>query len=189
MKTVVCLGTSLTHQYHWIPVVQQRLARASGEIVEVLNYGGEGLNSVWGLSQIAAIVRLKPWAVVGPEFCMNDCGSSVSLIDAANNHIAMVNQIHASGVPLNRIYTMTMNRPIGSVGSNPPYNALASYHAQYRTLAASLGTGLIDNEPQWLSEPESSWVQYGLENSIHPNDESERRITGVNVAAALIAAL
>jgi len=120
-KLVVTLGTSLTYGYAWHEFVRQELSRAGQDDAVMVNFGGGGQTSTWGLTRVAEIIRLRPWAVT-IEFGMND-PEYLTIQQSDDNLTSIINQLKPY-VAANRIFAMTMNRCINYTGSVPPRNAV-----------------------------------------------------------------
>jgi lysophospholipase L1-like esterase len=178
---VVTWGTSLSALYRWQPDVMHRMALAGVE-TRLYSPPFNGPPSDVALANVARVVAMRPKAVL-MEFSMNDC-PSFPVSTARSNTIAILDALKAV-VPANRIYLMTMNRPVGSGSDavarvNVPY-----YYENYRALAASEGVGLIDLEPLWVS----GYVAGDIPDGLHPTEAAVKRIACPAVADRLIADL
>jgi lysophospholipase L1-like esterase len=161
---IACFGTSLTTgptSREWQPEVQRQLQRTSSKIIRMYNLGGSGQASDWGLANLQPVINSKAKACL-IEFCMNDAWTTkgISLAQSLANTTSIVSQIKA-GVPGIRIFLVTTNPVIGSAVTARA--ALASYYAQYATVAANQGVSVIDNYAGWGSPTGTD-----IPDEIHP---------------------
>lgn len=147
MTTVVFYGDSLTALYRWSDLIEQGAA-AAGSPIDVINTAKSSEPTSWGLANVQPDVLAYAPSVVVVEFCTNDAylPNGVTLAQAAAQTTQLVQDIEATGA---KVFLMTTNPVVGPLATTVP--DLATYLQQYRTLAASLGAGLIDNAPDWAA--------------------------------------
>lgn len=158
-------GTSLTWLNYWEGLLINRLQATTGKFVRGYNMGINGADSGQGVSNVGIPMTPRPY-IVTFEFSMNDCASnrSISRATAIANNTSIINSLKTV-VPASRIFAMTMNPVIGTIGDGALRTSIPDYYQDLRDLAASQGIGLIDNYPAWLT--------YGVDSTkipdgIHP---------------------
>ena len=71
-QKIVVYGTSLTAKGPWVPFLRNKLKEKYSENVSLINSGGSGKDSNWGLANLQKkVIDYKPNAVF-IEFGMND---------------------------------------------------------------------------------------------------------------------
>lgn len=161
------IGTSLTANTvsyiagQWQETLQRALTPGKSSRVRIYNVGAGGVTSQYGLDNIGLLIRYRP-RLVTIEYNMNDCRTSngISVVQSQANNTAIVQAIQAA-LPGTLIYLMTMNPPIdGAVAARPN---IAAYDQMYRSLATSLGVGMIDTAPSWVGA-----TAIDIPDGIHP---------------------
>lgn len=180
---IVALGTSLTRNSGWPDRLAERLAVCSGRAVSVEQIAKVGANSSWGLAQADRVVAARPDLVL-VEFAVNDAdltdGLSLSRADA--NHRALVAAIRAAA-PEAQLVLMTTNPAHGLRGLIRPW--LAAHNAQYRSLAAEQGLGLIDLAPIWRAALAEGDARAMLPDGLHPTEAAVEQVALPVIAAQL----
>lgn len=181
---IATAGTSLTANTvsyiagQWQEALQRALAPSKQSRIRVYNVGAGGVTSQYGLDNIANVLRYRP-RLITIEYNMNDCrtSSGISVAQAETNVSAIVAAI-LSALPETSVYLMTMSPPIdAAVAARPD---IASYDAMYRSLAVTLGVGLIDIAPDWAGATLTE-----IPDGIHPTLAAQLAITVPAIAAAL----
>lgn len=141
------LGTSLTARPGWADRLAAALAPCLPAAPEVTRIAEPGAGSAWGLAQAGRVAAARPDLVL-VEFAINDADifDGVSLASAAAQHRALAAALRAAH-PAPVLGLMTTGPATGPRGWTRP--RLAAHYAQYRGLAAELGTGLLDLYPRW----------------------------------------
>jgi hypothetical protein len=150
-ETIVFYGDSETALNGWTTLIQQG-ASAAGADITIINTAVPGESSSWGLANLQANALAYHPNIVVFEFSMNDA-VWWPLSQAASNTTAMIQQIQATGA---RAFISTNNEPTAAaiastlaIVPSPNLANVDAFYAQYRTIAAATGAGLIDNEPAW----------------------------------------
>jgi acyl-CoA thioesterase-1 len=178
-QTVVLYGTSLTHSAPWTGMLNDWFEAMHPGQVTLINSGGPGENSTWGLANLQArVVDHKP-DLVFIEFASNDGVTRFNLQveEAANNLDHMIKTIHAKN-PDTEIVLQTMNVPWDS----PEMDALArrpnleTYNDNYRRYAQAHHLPLLDHYPAWKQFEETLPDQFraGIPDGSHPNESGIR---------------
>ena len=136
-QRVVCYGTSLTAKGPWVEMLTNVLQKKFGSKVEVINSGGSGMDSNWGLANIKKkVIDQKPDTVF-IEFGMNDAVVRFknSKDKVRNNLESMIKQVQ-NALPACEIILMTMNPALGiPAGHRSARDDLNGYYDIYRDLA------------------------------------------------------
>jgi acyl-CoA thioesterase-1 len=173
-QTVVLYGTSLTFYGAWSVMIKDWLdAKYPGQVT-LINSGGPGQNSTWGLANLKAKVLDQKPDLVFIEFAYNDSVTRFNLpVDkAAQNLDAMVTAIRAQNGDA-QIVLQTMNVPWDSPStaalSKRPN--LEAYNDNYRQYAKTHGLPLLDHYPAWKHFEDTQPDQYHADvpDGTHPN--------------------
>lgn len=172
-QKVVVYGTSLTAKGPWVSIIQKKLKEKYSEKVSLINSGGSGKDSNWGLANLKKkVIGHKP-NVVFIEFGMNDSvvRFNNSKDKVRSNISSMISQIKKS-LPDCEIILMTMNPALGiPEGHRSARTDLNDYYEIYRELAKKNGLKLIDHFRNWqtfLGRAGVAYKQY-IPDGIHPN--------------------
>jgi len=181
---IVVLGTSLTANYDWPEILENRLDTCLPNGVEVHVIAAAGQNASWGLKQVDRIVAVAADVVV-IEFAINDADilDGLSLGQAAADYDALIDGLRARG-DQPAIVLMTMSPTRGLRGMMRP--RLGRHYAQYRDLAQAKDVGLVDLYPRWRTLPRSS---RGLErDGLHPDPHIAAQVIVPVLAEYLVGA-
>ncbi|UPK29780.1 SGNH/GDSL hydrolase family protein [Bradyrhizobium sp. 195] len=178
--TVVALGTSLTHSGGWLKPLETQLSECLDRSVNVLNFGRDGATSDWGVAVLEDVVHAGP-DVVLIEFSINDAAltKGTSLRRSRENVKTIVLRLR-DALPRLKIFLMTMNPAFGPRAWIRPQ--IAAYYDVYRTLAAELDVGYIDNLPDWNNLTE---LRARIPDGLHPVPEWAGRILVPTIARAI----
>lgn len=146
---VVTFGTSLTASGRWQRALQRKLRACWANDVRVINKAVNGMNSTWGLTNVAMVTEAAPRIVI-VEFSMNDAwegpGSDVDIERSRSQTKALVEAIRTAQ-PSDKIFLLIMNPVLGDAVRGRP--RLNDYYQVYRDLAAEGVAGLIDPAAAW----------------------------------------
>jgi hypothetical protein len=161
---VACFGTSLTTSNvtrEWQAELQNRLQTGASAIVRMYSVGSGGVASDWGIANVQRVIDTRARAAV-IEFGINDAwtAKAISLSQSFANTRGIVQAIKAA-LPAMSIFLVTTNPALGAAAAERPL--LASYYAQYATLATQESVGLVDNYPGWGASNTSE-----IPDGLHP---------------------
>ncbi|MDF3131184.1 GDSL-type esterase/lipase family protein [Kiritimatiellaeota bacterium B1221] len=151
-QVVVAYGTSLTHIGAWVGQVEKVLETQFPGQVTMINSGGSGMNSNWGLANLDQRVLQENPDTVFLEFAINDSVArfDLSVEKAQANLEDMIEQI-LKAHPDCEIILMTMTPGNAySEGHRSHRKNIEAYYQMYRNLAKERGFLLIDHYPNWL---------------------------------------
>ncbi|OGJ93744.1 MAG: hypothetical protein A2487_14840 [Candidatus Raymondbacteria bacterium RifOxyC12_full_50_8] len=169
-QTMVTYGTSITaggiyqHQLDSICAIQY-----PGHLT-IVNSGGSGMNSRWGITNLDNYVLACHPDAVFIEFAINDAAHTIVMsVDSSKINLnTMIDRILA-GNPDCQIFPMTMN-PVNAPGFSPR-DSLEDYYEGYRDVAAQRGLLLIDNYAVWkpiFDNDMDLFLSYTADG-LHPN--------------------
>jgi acyl-CoA thioesterase I len=193
-QTVVAYGTSLTQSGYWVKAIELWLNEKYPGQATVINSGGPGQNSNWGVQQLQHAVLSHQPDLVFVEFSVNDAHSRFKLTtdQAAVNLDKIVEGIHKQN-PQAAIVLETMNAvwdsPVGrKAESDRPQ--LEAFNDVYRKYAKEHQLPLIDNYPAWLRLRQADPERYKklIPDGSHPNKDGSLAINWANIKMLLDAA-
>ncbi len=173
-QKIVGFGTSLTAggPDSWLTTFTSGLAAAYPGLVTVINSGGSGQNSDWGVANVQAKVIANHPDAVFIEFATNDAVNRFNLTPAhvRANVETMVAQIRAA-LPECEIILQVMNpvinRMLAATSQRPQ---LQLYQQIYRDVAAARGLKIIDHMPAWQALLDTGTAAYVavVPDGLHP---------------------
>lgn len=180
-QTVVVYGTSLTAGGAWVRFMQQELEEQCPGDLTLINSGGPGEHSRWGLANLQEKVLDHEPDVVFLEFSINDSSAryDVTMEESRRNLETLITRIKAAR-PECEIILQVMNPTIprekGHKSYRPQY---AAYQQIYREVAAEQGLLLIDHVPAWQAVLVSGVDAFEkvVPDGVHPLPEGERAYT------------
>lgn len=192
-QVVVLYGTSLTVTGAWADALTWWFQTEYPRLVTVVNSGGSGQNSGWGVENLADKVLSHLPDLVLIEFSYNDAHEKFGLRpqDARANLDTIVSSIreHRPGTAIVlQIMNVGWDAPNGnrSLSVRPQ---LDTFNEEYRRFARDRGLPLIDHFPAWAevkrTEPER-FERYVPDGS-HPTKEGSLAITWPAIRSFLIA--
>ena len=170
-QVVVAYGTSLTQGGAWVAQLAGALNEKYPGLATVVNSGGSGRWSDWGVKNVDAMVVQKKPDAVFIEFAINDSVArfNCTVDRARTNLVTMITAIQ-KGNPDCEIVLMTMTpgdkHPEGHASHRRNINA---YYDMYRAVAKERGFILIDHYPTWKAlqaKDNTRFTQY-VPDSIH----------------------
>lgn len=188
-QVVVAYGTSLTQGGAWVAQVGQALNTKFPDQVTMVNSGGSGMYSKWGVDNLEEKVLKNAPDAVFIEFGINDAVArfSCSVDQAKANVLDMIQRIRKAR-PQCEIILMTMTPgnkyPKGHTSHRQDIEA---YYEMYRSVAKDEKLMLIDHYPQWRAlqqKDEKLFLKY-VPDTIHPTDEGCAQITTPAILGAL----
>jgi lysophospholipase L1-like esterase len=191
-QTLVVYGTSLTEYGPWVKELQAWFASHYPK-TKVINSGGSGQNSVWGLANVKAKVVDQHPDLVFIEFAINDAHTKFKLTpeQGASNLTAIVTAIKQAN-PHVEFVLQTMNAALDA----PPKTAatdrpkLADFYANYTHFAAANHLPLIDHYPAWsaLAQKDPKTFLSYAPDGLHPNAAGIKAVTWPTIERLLAAA-
>lgn len=151
-QKIIVYGTSLTAGNIWPPQMKSALDAAYPGLTTLVNSGGSGENSVWGVANLATKVTSLAPDVVFIEFAVNDAvtrsdyANRITPSQARANLNSMINSIQAAR-PNCEIILQVMNPVIGASATSRPNLALCQQI--YRDVAKERGFLVIDHMSAW----------------------------------------
>lgn len=171
-QVIVAYGTSLTANGAWVKQLDNALEKQYPGLATVVNSGGSGKWSKWGIENLdARVIRKKPDAVF-LEFCINDSVARFKcpVAQSKANLETMIRRI-LKGNPKCDIILMTMT-PGDKYpkGHKSHRQNIAAYYEMVRTVAKRHKLILIDHYPNWkaLQAKDKKLFQEYVPDTIHP---------------------
>ena len=193
-RKIVVYGTSLTAGGFWSGQMLAALQTSYPGLVTLVNSGGSGMESDWGVANLQTRVINENPDVVFIEFSVNDSVDrfNLSLARANANLLTMINGIKAA-LPDCEIILQVMNpvidRPEGHSGWRPN---LHLYQQGYREIGQQNRLLVIDHMAAWqavLDEGDAVYRSF-VPDGLHPEAEGYRRfVTPVILATVGVRAL
>jgi len=186
-QTMVTYGTSLTAVgAPWVSEVQQILQTNYPGLLTVINSGGSGQWSQWGVSNLEAYVIAKKPDTVFIEFGINDAvlRFNCTVEQSRSNLTHMIDRILSSNSGA-EIILMTMNPAIGERATSRP--RLTDYYQMYRDVAKERKLKLIDHYANWeliLRQDQSLFSRY-VPDGLHPGPDGCKNVITPAVLKAL----
>lgn len=188
-QVVVAYGTSLTAAGGWVTQMTGVLNERFSKKVTVVNSGGSGKWSEWGVANLQERVIRKHPDTVFIEFSMNDSvarfNGSVEIAKA--NLETMIDAILKEN-PRSEIILMTMTPGNAYPEGHKSYRKdIESHYEMYRTVAKARNLLLIDHYPNWkaLQEKDNALFTQYVPDTIHPTAEGCAKVVTPVVLAAL----
>lgn len=190
-QKVVAYGTSLTRYGYWVTAMQNWFNQQYPGLVTVINNGGPGQGSDWGVVQLKSQVLDQNPDLVLLEFGYNDAHTrkQISVEQSKANQEAMVHAIQAQN-PKAAIVLQTMNAPWDSdkgfkAATDRP--KIADYMRVVRDVAAENKLPLVDNYPVWgeLEQREPARVHAMIPDGSHPNKDGSLAVNWPALQALL----
>lgn len=172
-QTLVTYGTSLTANGAWVDHLEAILENNYPEQCTLINSGGAGKNSQWGLEQLEGrVLKHKPNTAF-LEFSINDAVArfDISVETAQANLEAMIDRILETN-PKCEIILMTMTPGDKYAEGHRSYRKDIELHYEmYRSVAKARGLQLIDHYPNWTALQSSDPKRFKeyVPDTIHPN--------------------
>lgn len=171
-QVIVAYGTSLTEGGAWVKQVGDAIESRYPHLVTVINSGGSGMWSDWGVQNLdARVIRKKPDAVF-IEFCINDSVERFhcTVEQSRQNLETMITGILKDN-PECEIILMTMTPGDGPRPGDKSYRkSIDQYNDMYRAVAKKRGLLLIDHYPNWKeleARDPNLFLKY-VPDTIHP---------------------
>jgi len=190
-QCIVGFGTSLTAggPDSWLTSFKAGLTKAYPGLVTVINSGGGGKTSKWGVANVQMKVIDKKPDVVFIEFATNDsCARfKMSQEESRANLETIVDRIKTA-LPQCEIVLQIMNpvidRPEGHAGWRP---FLTRYQQMYRDLAQERGFKLIDHTPAWQAVLDKGPDAYHVfvPDGLHPNNLGYKTLVTPHILKAI----
>ena len=179
-QVVVTYGTSITENGAWVIQVKAALEKQFPGLLTVINSGGSGQWSQWGVQHLDERVIAKNPDTVFIEFSINDSverfkGSP----DIAKANLLNIIERIEEALPKCEIILMTMTpgnkHPVGhrSYRKN-----ISAHYEMYRSVAKEKGLCLIDHYPNWIKLQKNNpelFKKY-VPDTIHPTAEGNFNI-------------
>jgi len=188
-QVVVVYGTSLTEKGAWVKQIADVLNNQYPGLVTVVNSGGSGMCSKWGVQNFdKRVIGNKPDTVF-IEFSINDSVErfQVSVEAAKTNLEAMIASLRESN-PECEVILMTMTPGDKYPKGHRSYRKdIEAHYEMYRSVAKREGLLLIDHYPNWkaLQVKDKKLFQEYVPDSIHPTAEGCTKVVTPVILDAL----
>ncbi len=187
--TIVAYGTSLTEAGQWVQILRETFDHRYPEKVEVINSGGSGQYSQWGLDHLEERVIAHRPDLVFIEFSVNDSVTRFKCPPEQGraNLEAMIERTRAI-LPHCEFVLLTTSPADQHPEGHPSHRSqIEEHHQNYRDVAAARGFPLVDIHPLWLALKTSDPHLYAslLPDGIHPTPEGDKTV----VAPAILRSL
>lgn len=193
-QTVVAYGTSLTATGAWVPLMQQWFEEKFPGQVTVVNSGGPGQHSDWGVAQVENKVLAHSPGLVFIEFSYNDAHQRFKLTPGhCRKNLETIIETIRTRDESTAIVLQTMNAPwdppegkgFKDSAANRP--EIEAFNENYRAVAKVRSLPLVDNYPDWLEIKETNLPRYQalVPDGSHPNKTGSTEVTWKNVKALL----
>jgi lysophospholipase L1-like esterase len=171
-QVVVAYGTSLTEGGAWVRQLSGAIDSKFPGMITVINSGGSGQWSEWGLKNLDQLVIEKEPDTVFIEFGINDSVERFkgSPEVAKRNLINMIDRINKA-LPECEIILMTMTPGNKHPQGHRSYRkSIPDHYEMYRSVAKEKGLQLIDHYPNWikLQETNPELFKKYVPDTIHP---------------------
>ncbi len=188
-QVVVAYGTSLTAVGAWVKQVGKVLETQFPGQVTLINSGGSGMNSNWGVENLEQKVLQKHPDTVFLEFSINDSVArfDLSVEKAKSNLETMIGRILKAN-PDGEIILMTMT-PGNAYpeGHRSHRKNIEAYYEMFREVAKERGFLLIDHYPNWkkLQTEDPEHFNLLVPDTIHPTAAGNAEVVTPMVLKAL----
>lgn len=186
--TIVTYGTSVTKYGAWVDLMQKWFEAKYPGQVTIINSGGPGQNSTWGLANVQTqVVDHKP-DLVFLEFAINDAHERFKLSpETARQNLEKIIAAIRQANPNAAIVLQTMNAlwdcPKGFPTADTSRAHMEEYNENYRACAREDKLPLIDNYPDWVRFKKEHYDQFQvfLPDGTHPNKDGVRTVMWPNL--------
>jgi acyl-CoA thioesterase I len=171
-QVIIAYGTSLTAAGGWVKQLSDILKKRYPKLATVINSGGSGKWSQWGINNLDKLVIQKKPDMVFLEFCINDSVERFhcSVEQSRKNLETMIKRILKSNSKCEIILmTMTPGNKY-SPGHRSHRKDIGKYYEMYRAVAKERGLMLIDHYPNWqaLQLKDKKLFNKYVPDTIHP---------------------
>lgn len=178
-RKIVVYGTSLTAGGLWSSQMLAALQASYPGLVTLVNSGGSGMESDWGVANLQTRVLNQNPDLVFIEFSVNDSVDrfNLSLAHANANLVTMIQAIRAARPECEiilQVMSPVIDRPQGNSGWRPN---LHLYQQAYRDIGRQNRLLVIDHMPAWqavLDEGEAIYRGF-VSDGLHPGAEGYQR--------------
>jgi lysophospholipase L1-like esterase len=192
-QTVVTYGTSLTANGPWVKMLAPWFEARYPGLVTVVNSGGSGQHSGWGITNVQEKVVAKHPDLVFIEFGINDAHVRFKLTpEQTQKNLDDILVAIRTGNREVDIILMTMNCAMDANGKTAATDRpqLTAYYDNYRTTAAQKNLPFIDLYPLWCAVAEKDPQQFLslAPDGLHPTGTGIKTVTWPHIEAMLTAA-
>jgi len=188
-QVVVAYGTSLTETGPWVKQVDDILQKRYPGLLKVINTGGSGQWSDWGVKNLDEKVLNKKPDTVFVEFSINDSVDrfEASVETSRSNLNNMIDRILKQNADC-EIILMVMNcvNPAAERWAKGR-SRLKEFNQAYRDVAKERGFLLIDHYPNWqriLDRDPALFAKY-VPDGLHPAAEGCAKVVTPVIIRAL----
>lgn len=188
-QTIVAYGTSLTAAGAWVKQLQVILDQRYRGLATIVNSGGSGCWSKWGVDNLdERVIGKKPDAVI-IEFAVNDSVArfNCAIRQSRTNLEAMVTRILSANPDCEIILMTTTPADAHPEGHFSHRRNISAYYEMYREVARERKLAIVDLYPQWISlrnADKEAFARY-VPDTIHPSEEGCRRLVTPGILKTL----
>ena len=171
-QVVVAYGTSLTARGAWVGQLEKALQEEHPGLAKVVNSGGSGQWSKWGVQNLDSLVIQEKPDTVFIEFSINDSVERFKgSVDVAKTNLeTMIGRILKSN-PNCEIILMTMTPGDKYSEGHKSYRKdIEAHYEMYRSVAKKMNLLLIDHYPNWkaIQAKDKELFSKYVPDTIHP---------------------
>jgi gluconolactonase len=174
-QLVVAYGSSLTAGGIWVNQLSDELNKQYPNLATVINSGGAGQWSKWGVTNLKPLVIDKKPDTVFIEFAINDSVERFhGSVEIAKKNLETIIDGILNNNPKCEIILMTMTPGDKYPKGHQSYRKdIDKYYEMYRTVAQERGFLLIDHYPNWklLQKHDIKTFTKYVPDTIHPTAE------------------
>ncbi len=188
-QKIVTYGTSLTAGGAWVGHLQKALDASYPGLATIVNSGGSGQYSQWGVANLDARVLKHAPDLVTIEFAVNDAVTRFHcpLAQAKANLEDMVTRLQKARPACEIILITTTPADQHPVGHFSHREDIAPYYEMYRQVAKERKLSVVDLHPQWLELRKADPKTFArlVPDAIHATPEGCQRIVSPGILKAL----
>lgn len=188
-QVVVACGTSLTANGAWVAQLDAALKAKHPGLATVVNSGGSGQWSQWGVDNLDRLVLQKNPDAVFIEFGINDSVARFKcpVEQSRRNLETLIDRILARNPKCEIVLMTTTPGDQYPEGHFSYRKDIAAYYGMYRDAAARRGLRLVDLYPEWLElerKDKALFLKY-VPDTVHPTAEGCEKVVTPAVLRAL----
>lgn len=188
-QVVVAYGTSLTANGAWVKQVADELEKSYPGLATIINSGGSGKWSQWGVENLDKQVLQKQPNTVIIEFSINDSVERFKgSVEIAQTNLETMTDRILKANPRCEIILMTMTPGNKYPNGHKSYRKnIESHYEMYRAVAKQRGFLLIEHYSNWKalqSKYKKLFLEY-VPDTIHPTATGCSKIVSPVILDAL----
>ena len=188
-QVVVAYGTSLTAGGSWVQELETTLTERYPGLATVLNRGGSGQWSEWGVVNLQSLVISEKPDTVFLEFAINDSVARFNCpVGLAKANLETMLERLTTSLPHVEIFLMTMTPGDGYPAAHFSHRQnVAAYYEMVRAVARRRGCRLIDHHANWniLQAQDRQRFSSYVPDTVYPTAVGCARVVTPAILAAL----